>query len=73
MNKDKLKSAISSFVKTKGQMPLIMTITGKNEWNAVRFINPLPKKNLRYDRRRFLRVYEQAVGYAYLGQQKVCC
>lgn len=44
MNKDKLKSAITSFVKNKKANAAIMTITGKNEWNAVRFINPLPKK-----------------------------
>ena len=43
MNKDKLKSAVSSFVKNKKQMPLIMTITGRKGWNAVRFINLLPE------------------------------
>ena len=34
---------VAKELKTKKQMLLIMTITGKNEWNAVRFINHLPK------------------------------
>ena len=92
MNKDKLKSAISSFVKNKKANAAYYDDNWKERMERRAFYQSFTKDKilgmteedfleymsklwamLIWGNKKYLRVYEQTLVYAYLGQQKVCC